>query len=118
MYAGFRYERLLTNSQGFYGGVTPHFRQRRLESVNGVPLNSPAEWDYDGVWYRLGYIIELPFRTKGNMAHHVGIVFNPKRGSARFEWRLSLGFLRHRGRDRFGLRPKDRNPYQDGGQVE
>jgi len=118
MYAGLRYERLLTNSQGFYGGVTPHFRRRRLESVNGAPLNAPAEWDYDGVWYRLGYIIELPFRAKGNMAHHVGIVFNPKRGSARFEWRLSFGFLRHRGRDRFGLKASDRNAYQDNGRVE
>ena len=117
MYAGVRYERLLTNSQGFYGGVTPHFRRSRLESVNGVPLSTPPEWDYDGVWYRLGYIIELPFRTKGNMAHHVGIVFHP-RGAARFEWRISFGFLRHRGRDSFGLRPGNRNPYQEGGQVE
>src|SRR5574341_1076156 len=25
MYAGIRYERLLTNSQGFYGGASPHF---------------------------------------------------------------------------------------------
>ena len=112
MYAGVRYERLLTNSQGFYGGVTPHFRQLQLESVNGTPLTSPTAWDYDGVWYRLGYIIELPFRTKGNLTNHVGIVFNPQQGSARFEWRISFGVLRHRGRDKFGLRPGDGNLYQ------
>ena len=44
------------------------------------------------------------------MTHHVGYLVHGK--GVRFEWRVSLGLLRRRGRHSFGIRETDRNPYQ------
>jgi len=70
----------------------------------------PSQWGYDSLWYRAGYIFELPFQHKGNMTHHVGVTFNGE-GRVRMEWRVSLGTLRRRGRDSFGIRSTDPNPF-------
>lgn len=109
-YAGMRYERLLTGTQGFYFGVTPLFERQTTEAINGVAIAPDSRWIYQGVWYRAGYIFELPFQKKGNMTHHVGYVIHGK--SFRFEWRVSLGVLRYRGRHWFGISENDPSPYQ------
>jgi hypothetical protein len=99
MHAGPRLERMVTNTQGFYFGVTPEWI-----SVQ------PGPWQYSGIWYRAGYVLELPSKRWGNLTNHIGVMFH---GSmVRFEWRVSLGILRQRGRHDFGARPNDRNPYQ------
>jgi len=113
-YFGARYERLLTSTQGFYFGATPLFRRARQPSGGLAPDGTalgPSQWGYDGLWYSAGYIFELPFQHKGNMTHHVGVTFNGE-GGVRMEWRVSLGTLRRRGRDSFGIRSTDPNPYQ------
>jgi hypothetical protein len=109
-YFGARYERLLTSTQGFYFGATPLFRRATPLAPDGT-LRRPSQWGYDGLWYRAGYIFELPFQHKGNMTYHVGLLFAPEH-RMRMEWRVSLGTLRRRGRNSFGIRPTDPNPYQ------
>ncbi len=109
-YTGVRYERLLTGTQGFYFGITPLFWHATNLSVNGSPVPGNPRWEYKGLWYRGGYIFELPFQRKGNLTHHVGYLIHGK--TFRFEWRVSMGLLRHRGRHSFGLREGDPNPYQ------
>jgi len=109
-YAGIRYERLLTGTQGFYFGVTPLFERQTTLAVNGVAVTPDSRWVYQGVWYRGGYIFELPFQKKGNMTHHVGYLIHGK--TFRFEWRVSLGLVRLRGRHSFGIRESDLDPYQ------
>ncbi len=110
-YLGARYERLVTNSQGFYFGATPLFRHFANETVNGVPATLAPHWQYDSLWLRAGSIFEMPFQKKGNMTHYVGVAFQGLQG-IRFEWRVSLGLLRRRGRTNFGIRPDDANPYE------
>ena len=110
MYAGVRYERLLTGTQGFYFGVTPQFGRLTTVGVNGNRVSPDSRWEYNGVWYRAGYIFELPFQKKGNMTHDVGYLVHGK--GVRFEWRVSLGLLRRRGRHPFGISETDRNPNQ------
>ena len=44
------------------------------------------------------------------MTHHVGYLIHGK--TIRFEWRVSLGLARHRGRHSFGIAERDPNPYQ------
>lgn len=110
-YFGARFEQLLTNTQGFYFGVDPLFRQSSTDRVNGQKVQSSPQWAYEGTWYRVGYMLELPLRRYGNMTHYVGIaILNPS--TFRFEWRVGFGFLRKRGRDNFGIRAKDANPYE------
>jgi hypothetical protein len=109
-YFGARYERLLTSTQGFYFGATPLFLRATPLAPDGTALR-PSQWGYDSTWYRAGYIFELPFQHKGNMTHHVGLLFAPQH-RMRMEWRVSLGTLRRRGRNSFGIRPADPNPYQ------
>lgn len=109
-YFGARYERLLTSTQGFYFGATPLFLRATPLAPDGTPL-ARSQWGYDSLWYRAGYIFELPFQHKGNMTHHVGLLFAPEH-RMRMEWRVSLGTLRRRGRDSFGIRPTDPNPYE------
>ncbi len=107
---GARLERLVTNTQGFYIGVTPQWEDVSTRVVNGVPSPADRQWQYSGVWYRVGYILELPSEHKGNFTNHIGVMF--QRSAVRFEWRVSFGFLRQRGRHDFGARLGDRNPYQ------
>jgi len=109
-YFGARYERFLTNTQGFYGGVTPLFRHVATEVVDSGAAPAGARWQYDSMWYRVGYILELPSHKKGNMTHHLGVMFNGR--TARFEWRVSLGLFRRHGRNSFGIRESDPNPYE------
>jgi hypothetical protein len=110
-YFGARFEQLLTNTQGFYFGVDPLFRQSAIDRVNGQKVQSAPQWEYEGTWLRFGYLLELPLRKYGNMTHYVGIsILDPS--TFRFEWRVGFGFLRRRGRDHFGIRATDPNPYQ------
>jgi hypothetical protein len=109
-YFGARYERFLTNTQGFYGGFTPLFRRHASNVTGSGPLQSSSGFEYEGIWYRVGYILELPSHKKGNMTHHLGALIHGK--TFRFEWHASLGLFRRHGRDNFGIRARDRNPYQ------
>jgi len=68
------------------------------------------QWRYSGVWYRVGYILELPSEHKGNFTNHIGVMFQSS--AVRFEWRVSFGFLGQRTRHDFGPRLGDRNPYR------
>jgi hypothetical protein len=104
---GARFERLLTNTQGFYGGFSAILRRHASHLVNGPLLSGPS-WEYEGIWYRLGYVLELPSQRKGNLTHHIGVIFHGK--TFRFEWRVSLGVLRRHGRDHFGIRPDEASP--------
>ncbi len=106
-YFGLRYERFLTNAQGFYGGATPLFVRSATDIGGGPPA---PQWEYQGVWYRLGYILELPSRKRGNLTHHLGVAFHGT--TFRFEWRVSIGLLRRQGRSTFGIRKTDPNPYE------
>jgi hypothetical protein len=103
MYAGVRYESFYSHTQGYYFGVTPQLRRFTTNTLDGVTVPPSTEWQYNGVWYRVGYMFVLPSRIHGNMTHHVGVMFN---GSlVRFEWRISFGMLRQRGRNHFGISP-------------
>ena len=62
------------------------------------------------MWYRVGYILELPSEHKGNFTNHIGVMFQSS--AVRFEWRVSFGFLGQRTRHDFGARLGDRNPYR------
>jgi hypothetical protein len=108
MYAGFLTERMVTNTQGFYFGLTP-------EWVYTAPAASPAtlSWQYGGLVYHTGYVLELPSAHKGNFTNHIGIqIQNAPYRPVLFEWRVSFGFFRQRGRHDFGARPTDPNPYE------
>lgn len=113
MYAGARVERLITNTQGLYFAVTPKFVDISVRATNGVISPSPLHWQYGGVSYHAGYILELPSAHKGNFTNHIGALVGSAPGyPVLFEWRVSFGFLRSRGRHDFGARLGDRNPYQ------
>ena len=110
MYAGVRVERMITNTQGFYFALTPAW-------VHAAPVAaaSPAApiWQYGGLVYHTGYLLELPSAHKGNFTNHIGIqIQNSPYYPVLFEWRMSFGFFRQRGRHDFGARPTDRNPYE------
>jgi len=113
MFAGARIERLITNTQGLYFAVTPKFVNISEREINGVLSPSPFHWQYGGVSYHFGYVLELPSAHKGNLTQHIGALIG---ASPEFpvllEWRVSFGFLRTRGRHDFGARLRDRNPYQ------
>jgi len=113
MYAGARLERLVTNTQGFYFGATAKWVDISTRVVNGVASPSDLHWQYGGVSYHVGYVLELPSAHKGNFTNHVGVVIrNAPLYPILFEWRVSFGILRQRGRHDFGARLGDRSPYQ------
>jgi hypothetical protein len=108
MYAGFLTERMLTNTQGLYFALTP-------EWVYTAAAASPAtlSWQYGGLVYHTGYVLELPNAHKGNFTNHIGIqIQNAPYRPVLFEWRVSFGFFRQRGRHDFGARSTDPNPYE------
>jgi len=109
MYTGVRLESLVTSTQGFYFGVTPEWADLPGTVTNGVISFPGQRWQYSGLWYRVGYILELPSQHKGNFTNQLGVEFQ---GSTfHFEWRMSFGILRRRGRHDFGAAVGDRNPY-------
>jgi hypothetical protein len=112
MWVGARIERMVTNLQGLYFGVTPELANISAQ-VTGTGL-TPADphWRYTGMSYHAGYLFELPSTHKGNFTNHIGITFRNDPHYVQFEWRVSFGFLRRRGRHDFGARRDDRNPYQ------
>ncbi len=113
LYAGVHLERLVTNTQGFYFAVTPKWVDISEQVVNGAPAPSSPHWQYGGVSYHVGYIIELPSAHKGNFTNEIGVVIrDAPQAPILFEWRVSFGFLRERGRHEFGARVGDRNPYE------
>ena len=112
MYTGVRVERLITNTQGLYFAVTPKFVDISVRAVNGVISPSPLHWAYGGLSYHFGYVLELPSAHKGNLVHHIGALIGSVPGfPVLLEWRVSIGFLRTRGRDTFGGHVGDRDPY-------
>jgi hypothetical protein len=113
MYSGARFERPVTNTQGFYFAVTPKWVDISKKVVNGVISPSDLHWQYGGVSYHLGYVVELPSEHKGNFTNHIGVVIRDAPSyPVLFEWRVSFGFLRQRGRRNFGAALGDRNPYE------
>jgi hypothetical protein len=113
LYAGANLERLITNTQGFYFGVTPRWVDISERAVNGVVSPSDLHWQYGGVSYHVGYVLELPSAHKGNFTNFIGVVIRDAPiYPILLEWRVSLGFLQRRGRHDFGARLKDRNPYE------
>ena len=112
MYTGVRVERLITNTQGLYFAATPKFSDISVRAVNGAIAPSALHWAYAGVSYHFGYVLELPSAHKGNLVHHIGALIGSVPGfPVLLEWRVSIGFLRTRGRDEFGARLGDRDPY-------
>jgi hypothetical protein len=113
LYAGASVERLITNTQGFYFGVTPKWVDINERAIDGVVSPSGLHWQYGGVSYHTGYVLELPSAHKGNFTNYIGVVIRDAPAyPILFEWRVSLGFLRWRGRHDFGARVGDRNPYE------
>lgn len=113
MFAGARIERLITNTQGFYFAATPKLVDISVRAAGGVVSPAPLHWQYGGVSYHFGYVLELPSAHKGNLTQHIGALIGASPAyPLLFEWRVSLGFLRQRGRHDFGARPSDRNPYE------
>lgn len=113
VYAGVRFERLITNTQGLYFAVSDKWGDISERFVNGGFVPSAPHWQYGGVSYHAGYVLELPSAHKGNMIHHVGALIGSVPGyPVLFEWRVSFGFFRQRGRSDFGARANDRNPYK------
>jgi hypothetical protein len=113
MFAGVRVERLITNTQGFYFAATPKLVDISERAAGGVISPAPLHWQYGGVSYHAGYILELPSAHKGNLTQEIGaLIGSSPFYPVLFEWRVSLGFLRQRGRHDFGARLTDRNPYE------
>jgi hypothetical protein len=118
MFAGVRVERLITNTQGLYFAVTTKIPDISVRSVNGALSPSPLHWAYGGLSYHFGYVLELPSAHKGNLTHHIGALIDSVPGfPVLLEWRVSFGFLRTRGRHKFGANVKDPNPYGPDPQV-
>jgi len=112
MYTGVRVERPITNTQGLYFAATPKLVDITVRDVNGALSPSPLHWGYGGVSYHFGYVLELPSAHKGNLVHHIGALVGSVPGfPLLLEWRVSIGFLRSRGRDEFGAQLSDRDPY-------
>jgi hypothetical protein len=113
LYAGAGVQRLITNTQGFYFETTPRWVNIAEHSFNGSVVPSDTHWQWGGVSYHLGYVLELPSAHKGNFTNYLGVVIrNAPDYPILFEWRVSLGFLRQRGRHDFGAHASDRNPYE------
>jgi hypothetical protein len=113
LYAGAGVQRLISNTQGFYFETTPRWVNIAEHASNGTVVPSDTHWQWGGVSYHLGYVLELPSAHKGNFANYLGVVIrNAPDYPILFEWRVSLGFLRQRGRHDFGAYVSDRNPYE------
>jgi hypothetical protein len=113
MFVGARVERPITSSQGLYFAVTPKFVDISERALGGVVSPSPLHWQYGGISYHFGYVLELPSAHKSNLTQHIGALIGAFPGYPfLLEWRVSFGFLRSRGRHDFGGRRGDRNPYQ------
>jgi hypothetical protein len=112
IFAGTHLERLITNTQGFYVGFTTKWSDIPVPSTNGASSALDRRWQYAGMAYRAGYILELPGARRGSFVNQVGVVIQGSPAPILFEWRISLGFLRKRGRTDFGGRRGDRNPYE------
>lgn len=113
MFAGARVERLVTNTQGFYFAGTPKIVDISERAAGGIISPAPLHWQYGGISYHFGYVLELPSAHKGNLIQQVGaLIGSSPQYPVLFEWRVSLGVLRQRGRHDFGARPSDRNPYE------
>ena len=113
LFAGVGLERLITSTQGFYSEVTPKWVHISERLIDGVVSPSGLHWQYGGVSYHAGYILELPSAHKGNFTNFIGVVIRDAPSHPiLFEWRVSVGFLRRRGRRDFGARLGDRNPYE------
>jgi hypothetical protein len=113
LYAGAGVQRLLTNTQGFYFEATPKWVDISERFVNGTLAPSDPHWQYGGVSYHTGYILELPGARKGTLVNSIGVVIRSAPAyPILFEWRVGLAFLRRRGRHDFGARVADRNPYE------
>jgi hypothetical protein len=113
LFAGVGVERLITNTQGFYSELTPTWVEISERVTNGMVSPSGLHWQYGGVSYHAGYVLELPSAHKGNFTNYIGVVIRDAPSyPILFEWRVSLGFLRRRGRHDFGARAGDRNPYE------
>jgi hypothetical protein len=107
-----RFERLITNTQGLYFAISDKWGDISERFVNGAVVPSATHWQYGGLSYHAGYVLELPSAHKGNMIHHVGALIGSVPGyPVLFEWRVSFAFFRQRGRHDFGARVRDRNPY-------
>ena len=112
MFAGLRFERFVTHTQGFYFGATPEWVDISLRAIDGVVSPAGLHWQYNGVSYHAGYVLELPSARWGNLTNHLGVVIrSAPTQPVLFEWRVSMGLFRRRGRHNFGARPGDRNPY-------
>ena len=113
LFAGVGLERLITNTQGFYSEVTPKWVDISERLIDGVVSPFAVHWQYGGVSYHAGYVLELPSAHKGNFTSFIGVVIRDAPSHPiLFEWRVSVGFLRRRGRHDFGARLRDRNPYE------
>ncbi len=113
LFAGAGLERLITSTQGFYSEVTPKWVDISERVIDGVVSPSGLHWQYGGVSYHAGYILELPSAHRGNFTNFIGVVIRESPSHPiLFEWRASVGFLRRRGRHDFGARRGDRNPYE------
>jgi len=110
-FVGAHVERLVTASQGFYFGATTKWSDINVSPSGGASSPLDHRWQYGGVAYRTGYIVELPSAHHGSLVNQVGVVLQGPPYPVLFEWRISLGFLRKRGRTEFGARRDDRNPY-------
>jgi len=113
MFAGLRLERFVTHTQGLYFGATPEWVDISLRAINGIVSPADLHWQYNGVSYHAGYVLELPSAHWGNLTNHIGVVIrSAPTQPVLFEWRVSMGFVRRRGRHNFGARLGDRNPYE------
>ncbi len=113
LYGGFSVERLLTNTQGIYSGMALKWADISASATSGVVSPAPLHWQYGGISYHLGYVLELPSAHKTNFTNHIGIVIQDSPSfPVLFEWRVSFGIFRRRGRHDFGARVNDRNPYE------
>lgn len=113
MFVGARVERLITNTQSLCFAVTPKFVDISERAVNGLISPVTLRWQCAGVSCHFGYLLELPRAHKSNLTHQIGALIGAAPGfPVLFEWRVSFGFLRARGRHAFGARVGDRNPYE------
>lgn len=113
MYAGPRLERLVTHTQGLYFALTPEWVDISTRDITGAASPADLHWQYDGVSYHAGYLVELPGGRWGNFTNQIGVVIRrAPEYSVLFEWQVSFGLWRRRGRHDFGARPGDRNPYE------
>jgi hypothetical protein len=107
------FERPVTHTQGFYFGVLPEWVNVGTKAQGNSLVPTCDYWKYNGLTYHAGYVLELPRAHMGNITNHIGVeIRDSPTYPVVFEWRVSFGFFRYRGRHDFGARPDDRNPYE------